>query len=140
MKMDFFKDISIKSEEKDSVNKFMLNINSGITKTLDINEENKKELKKHEDFFNKLGYVLTDKSCERISILIHYIQSGIPALIEGPTGTSKTRTTLIACEYINKILNKNKEKDSLLRFNLSAELKLTIYYLSLPEIKILLLD
>ena len=83
---------------------------------------------------------MTDKSCERISMLIHYIQSGIPVLIEGPTGTSKTRTTLIACEYINKILNKNKEKDSLLRFNLSAELKLTIYYLSLPEIKILLLD
>jgi MoxR-like ATPase len=62
----------------------------------------KKELWEKEDFFNKIGYVLTDKSCERMAMLIHYILSGIPVLLEGPTGTSKTRTTLMACEYITQ--------------------------------------
>ena len=72
-----------------------------------------------------MGYVLTDKSCERLAILIHYILNGIPVLIEGPTGTSKTRTALIACEYITKIINKESKKDdSLLRFNLTAETKI----------------
>jgi MoxR-like ATPase len=71
-----------------------------------------------------------------MTMLIHYILSGIPVLLEGleinyfekkffPTGTSKTRTTLIACEYITKILNKDSEyDDSLLRFNLSAKTKI----------------
>ena len=60
-----------------------------------------------------------------MAMLIHYILNGIPVLLEGPTGTSKTRTTLIACEYITKILNKDSEyDDSLLRFNLSAETKI----------------
>ena len=58
-------------------------------------------------------------------MLIHYILSGIPVLLEGPTGTSKTRTTLIACDYITNIINKDsKFTDSLLRFNLSAETKI----------------
>ena len=60
-----------------------------------------------------------------MAMLIHYILSGIPVLLEGPTGTSKTRTTLIACEYITKIINKDsKYDDSLLRYNLSAETKI----------------
>ena len=72
-----------------------------------------------------MGYVLTDKSCERMAILIHYILSGIPVLLEGPTGTSKTRTTLIACEYITKFINEeSKNDDLLLRYNLSAETKI----------------
>jgi len=96
-----------------------------ILKNIDIIEEEKKKLWKSQEFFDKIGYVLTDKSCERMAMLIHYILSGIPVLLEGPTGTSKTRTTLIACEYITKILNKNsKYDDSLLRFNLSAETKI----------------
>ena len=60
-----------------------------------------------------------------MAMLIHYILSGIPVLLEGPTGTSKTRTTLIACEYITNIINEKSEyDDSLLRFNLSAETKI----------------
>ena len=60
-----------------------------------------------------------------MAMLIHYILNGIPVLLEGRTGTSKTRTTLIACEYITQILNKDSEyDDSLLRFNLSAETKI----------------
>ncbi len=65
--------------------------------------------------------------------LIHYIKTKIIVLLEGPTGTSKTRTTLIAHKYIKYIenLKKNKKKeddekeeDELIRFNLSAETKI----------------
>ena len=120
----FLKD-NIDTSQKSSYEQFILEIDENITDNIDILEENKKSLRKHEDFFNKIGYVLTDKSCERMAMLIHYILSGIPVLLEGPTGTSKTRTTLIACEYITKILNKDsKYDDSLLRFNLSAETKI----------------
>jgi len=43
-------------------------------------------------------------------MLIHYILSGIPVLLEGPTGTSKTRTTLMACEYITQYWIKIQNK------------------------------
>ena len=101
---------------------FIFSLEQKIGDEIDIFEENKKKLRKHEHFFNIMGYVLTEKSCERIAMLIHYILSGIPVLLEGPTGTSKTRTALIACEYITKIINiDSKYDDSLLRFNLSEE-------------------
>ena len=120
----FLKD-NLESSKKTGTEQFILEVEQKIFNEIDILEKNKKELKKHEKFFNDLGYVLTEKSCERMAMLIHYILSGIPVLLEGPTGTSKTRTTLIACEYITKIYNKDsKYDDSLLRFNLSAETKI----------------
>ena len=121
----FLKD-NQKSEKRISTERFILEVEQKILDEIDILEENKKKLKESEDFFNNLGYVLTDKSCERMAMLIHYILSGIPVLLEGPTGTSKTRTTLIACEYISKIIKKDSKDDnnSLLRFNLSAETKI----------------
>ena len=115
-----------KEIEKDIIDEdtFILNINTRIEDNIDILKEKKEELFKEKEFFDKKGYVLTDKSCERMAMLIHYIQNGIPVLLEGPTGTSKTRTTLIACDYITEKINKNKKKDELLRFNLSAETKI----------------
>ena len=60
-----------------------------------------------------------------MAMLIHYILNSNPVLLEGPTGTSKIRITLIAYEYITQILNKDSEfDDSLLRFNLSAGTKI----------------
>ena len=116
---------NIDTTKKTETDEFILYSEQNITNDIDILEENKKKLRKSEQFFNDIGYVLTDKSCERMAMLIHYILSGIPVLLEGPTGTSKTRTTLIACEYITKILNKDSDDDdSLLRFNLSAETKI----------------
>ena len=113
------------SEQKISTEQFIEEVDKKIKNEFDILEESKNELRKYEDFFNERGYVLTEKSCERMAMLIHYILNGIPVLLEGPTGTSKTRTTLIACEYITQILNKDSEyDDSLLRFNLSAETKI----------------
>ena len=40
-------------------------------------------------FFKKQGFILTEKSMERMALLIHYILNGVPVLFEGNTGTSK---------------------------------------------------
>ena len=84
-----------------------------------LDEERKK-------FFKKQGFILTDKSMERLALLIHYISNGIPVLFEGNTGTSKTRTVLTACNYIKKFIHnkKDKKKRKLIRYNLSAETKI----------------
>ena len=82
----------------------------------DFGKEGRKE------FFNEKNFILTEESKKRLALLIHYILNGIPVLLEGNTGTAKTRTIIIACEYINKFIRKNKNK--LIRYNLSAETKI----------------
>ena len=57
-----------------------------------------------------------------MALLIHYILNGIPVLFEGNTGTSKTRTTLTAYNYIKKF--KEKKDIQLIRYNLSADTKI----------------
>ena len=100
-----------------------------------IIEKERKELFKQKDYLASLGFILTEKSSERMAKLIHYIKTKIFVLLEGPTGTSKTRTTLIAYKYkrhMKKIKRKKHNSDEdeeeenekdLLRFNLSAETK-----------------
>ena len=72
------------------------------------------------------GFILTNKSKERLALLIHYNLIGVPVLLEGNTGTAKTRTSLIAANYINKFIhNKDpKKKIKLIRFNLSEETRI----------------
>jgi len=80
---------------------------------------------KKKKFFKKQGFILTNESMERMALLIHYILNGIPVLFEGNTGTSKTRTTLTACNYIKKFIQKEGDKErELIRYNLSAETKI----------------
>ena len=80
---------------------------------------------KKKKFFKKQGFILTEKSMERMALLIHYILNGVPVLFEGNTGTSKTRTTLTACNYIKKFIQKKGENArELIRYNLSAETKI----------------
>ena len=80
---------------------------------------------KKKKFFKKQGFILTEKSMERMALLIHYILNGVPVLFEGNTGTSKTRTTLTACNYIKKFIQKKGEDArELIRYNLSAETKI----------------
>ena len=67
----FLKD-HIDTQPKSSYESFLFQVNENITENIDILEENKNELKKHEEFFNKIGYVLTEKSCERMAMLIHF--------------------------------------------------------------------
>ena len=80
---------------------------------------------KKKKFFKKQGFILTEKSMERMALLIHYILNGVPVLFEGNTGTSKTRTTLTACNYIKKFIQKKGDNErELIRYNLSAETKI----------------
>ena len=77
-------------------------------------------------FFKDNGFILTEKSKERLALLIHYNLIGIPVLLEGNTGTSKTRTSLIAANYIHKFINNNESKRKLIRFNLSEETRIEV--------------
>ena len=105
-------------------------------------EKKEKEKKKKEgdknnkNIFKKLGQDEKQLKWEFDNPNIkksEHINNVIPVLLEGPTGTSKTRTTLIANEYINKILNKKSKDDKIisnnsvlirLRFDLIAETKI----------------
>ena len=123
--------------ENNNVEKNIELIKKKLNEDIDFLKEEKEKIKKDEEFFTKKGFMLSDKACERMVKLIHYIENKIPVLLEGPTGTSKTRTTLIACDYLKYKKNKNKEEnekdkkdkneeenDNLLRFNLSRETKI----------------
>jgi len=81
---------------------------------------------KRKKFFKEQGFILTEKSMERLALLIHYILNGIPVLLEGNTGTSKTRTVITACNYIKEFIHnkKDRKKRKLIRYNLSAETKI----------------
>jgi midasin (ATPase involved in ribosome maturation) len=129
------KEYFLKDDPKNKKNNFdMDRIALDIMNLESIIEKERKELFEHKDYLASLGFILTDKSSERMAKLIHYIKAKIFVLLEGPTGTSKTRTTLIAYKYIQylkKLKHKkhhNEEEDEeeekeLLRFNLSAETK-----------------
>ena len=71
------------------------------------------------------NYILTDKAKNRLDKLYTYISKGIPVLLEGETGTSKTLSAEIICKEIfhNKEHNQIK-KESYIKFNLSAEVKI----------------
>lgn len=61
------------------------------------------------------NFVFTEEARKRLTILFNYLEAGIPVLLEGPTGTSKTLSTEIACEYSGR---------KLIRFNISSDTKL----------------
>ncbi len=88
-------------------------------------EKEMEEIRKHKEFFDEKNFILTDLSCKRMAEIIHYIKSGNPVLLEGDTGTAKTRTSVIACEYLMKFSNnENEEKCNYIKFNLSADTKI----------------
>ena len=74
------------------------------------------------------NYILTNQAKERLDKLYTYISNGIPVLLEGETGTSKTLSSEIICKYIYEMNNKdnpNKNEDECyIKFNLSAEIKI----------------
>ncbi len=122
----FLKDIESKEEgeemAKKKIKEIITHFKESPTEIDFYLEEFKKKEKK--DFFKKQKYILTNKSMERIALLIHYITCGIPVFLEGNTGTSKTRATLVACNYIKKFLNDKGYPKELIRYNLSAETKI----------------
>ena len=62
----------------------------------------------------KKNFIITPNSIERIRKISDYISRGIPVLLEGPTGTSKTFSTEFACLVA-------KTKRPLIRFNMSSD-------------------
>ena len=83
---------------------------------------------KKEIFLDNYNYILTDKAKDRLNKLYTYIINGIPVLLKGETGTSKTLSSEIICKYIYDSKNQNnlnkKDNESYIKFNLSAEIKI----------------
>jgi transcriptional regulator with AAA-type ATPase domain len=59
---------------------------------------------------NNYNYILTEKAKERLDKLYTYISKGIPVLLEGETGSSKTLSTEIICKFIYEKNQYNKNK------------------------------
>ena len=73
------------------------------------------------------NYILTEKAKDRIDKLYTYISRGIPVLLDGETGCSKTLTAEIICKLKKENEKRNKlGEDSLefIKFNLSSEVKI----------------
>ena len=112
-----------KNSKNEKINESLEKIIKNFSTSESIINNYKKEILKEEkkEFFKRNGFVLTNNSIERISLLIHYILTGIPILLEGNTGTAKTRTAIVAFKYIKEHINSNLE---LIRYNLSRETKI----------------
>ena len=138
------------NEENQITDKILSDLSKDFKKYKGQLDKEMDEIRKHKEFFDKNNFILTDLSCKRMAQIIHYIKSGNPVLLEGDTGTAKTRTSVIACEYLmefdemfnteneneegnnineenNEIKNKDKnekKKVNYIKFNLSAETKI----------------
>ena len=102
------------------IKSFVESIENSFPEFLSLNYDKKTLL----DNYN---YILTKNAKERLDKLYTYISNGIPILLEGETGTSKTLSAEIICKYIYDIKNKNKkikDEESYIKFNLSAEVKI----------------
>ena len=50
----------------------------------------------------KGSFIPTEKAKERLQKLKEFFDSKIPILLEGPTGTSKTKSIQVLCEILKK--------------------------------------
>ena len=113
------------SKQTDEVSKILNEVKKKIGKPdLELIEK----MKEDKEFFSSKKFVTSTKALERLSQLINAIRYKIPIIEEGPTGTSKTFTTLIAIDYLNYRKQKENPEDKssikeLLRFNLSSQTK-----------------
>ena len=94
------------NEEKINIDQIIINIQDHI-KVKDKFEYDK-------EILEKKNFIITENSIERIQKISHYISRGIPVLLEGPTGTSKTFSTEFACLIA-------KPNNPLIRFNMSSD-------------------
>ena len=60
----------------------------------------------------KGNFILTEEAKKRLQKIKNFFDSKIPIMLEGPTGTSKTKTIQVLCNILHK---------KLVRFNLSSE-------------------
>ena len=83
---------------------------TSVTKEHLQNFKRKKFELKLEDV--KGNFVPTEEAKERLQKIKNFFDSRIPVMLEGPTGTSKTKTIQVLCDVLKK---------KLVRFNLSSE-------------------
>ena len=85
-----------------------------LLKNVDEQIKIDKKFNFNEEEIKKQNFIFTDGAKERLQKLYNYIKVGVPVLLEGPTGTSKTLSSEIVCKLLNR---------ELIRFNLSSETK-----------------
>lgn len=100
-----------------------------------------------DQFLKKYNFILTDNAKERLDKLYTYIKKKIPVIIEGETGSSKSLSAEIICDIIshekeenekdeeseedddhninNKESSRNINKQPYIKYNLSAEVKIS---------------
>ena len=83
---------------------------TSITKEKLINYKRLEFEIKTEDI--KGNFIPTTEAIERLRKIKNFFDSRIPVMLEGPTGTSKTKTIQVLCDILKK---------KLVRFNLSSE-------------------
>ena len=76
--------------------------------------QDKEPFKYDRSILDKKNFIVTPNSIERIRKISYYISRGVPVLLEGPSGTSKTFSTEFACLLANT-------KKPLIRFNMSSD-------------------
>ena len=85
----------------------------------------------HETLLNNYNYILTKNAEERLNKLFTYISKGIPVLLEGETGSSKTLSAEIICKIIyennrkNNNIYVNEDEKMFIKYNLSADVKIS---------------
>ncbi len=118
-------------------------INNQVEKLDDDKELNKfiTQIKKKEPLFleyevneetllNKYNYILTKEAKDRLNKLYTYISKGIPVLLEGETGCSKTLSAEVICKYIYEKKKEGQksnilsEEEGFIKYNLSGEVKI----------------
>ena len=76
--------------------------------------KDKEEFIYDKELLIKKNFIITPNSIERIKKISYYISRGVPVLLEGPSGTSKTFSTEFSCLIA-------KTKRPLIRFNMSSD-------------------
>ena len=115
--------LSTQSDEKEKESKYLYKIGYLKKDETDLNQiilDIQNHIKDEEPFeydksiLDNKNFILTPKSIERIKKLSYYISKGVPVLLEGPSGTSKTFSTEFACLVA-------KTKKPLIKFNISSD-------------------
>ena len=91
--------------------------NTSISEVLKSIQDHRKEQEPFDydkEILNKKNFIITENSIERIKKISYYISRGVPVLLEGPSGTSKTFSVEFACLLA-------KTKKPLIRFNMSSD-------------------
>ena len=96
---------SLKKEETD-IGQVLLDIQNHI--------KDDEPFEYDKSILDKKNFIVTPNSIERIRKISYYISRGVPVLLEGPSGTSKTFSTEFSCLVA-------KTKRPLIRFNMSSD-------------------